>query len=36
MKEKAAEVEILKEMIRSSNTQAKAKDIDIYRLFSKL
>jgi hypothetical protein len=29
LKEKNAEVEVLKEMVKSSNMQAKAKDIDI-------
>jgi hypothetical protein len=29
LKERSAEVEVLKEMVKSSNMQAKAKDIDI-------
>jgi len=36
LKERNAEVEILKEMVKSSNMQAKAKDIDIQRLTKKL
>jgi len=36
LKERTAEVEVLKEMIKSSNNHAKAKDIDIARLSSKL
>lgn len=36
IKEKSAEVEILKEMVKSSNMQVKAKDIDIQRLNKKL
>lgn len=31
-KEKLAEIEVLKEMVKSANKQAKAKDIDINRL----
>jgi hypothetical protein len=29
LKERSAEVEVLKEMVKSSNMQVKAKDIDI-------
>ena len=29
LKEKANEIEVLKEMVKSANMQAKAKDIDI-------
>ena len=29
IKEKNAEIEVLKEMVKSANMQAKAKDIDI-------
>ena len=32
IKEKNAEIEVLKEMVKSANMQAKAKDIDIQRL----
>eukprot|EP00349_Pseudokeronopsis_sp_Brazil_P010883 CAMPEP_0202979706 /NCGR_PEP_ID=MMETSP1396-20130829/85788_1 /ASSEMBLY_ACC=CAM_ASM_000872 /TAXON_ID= /ORGANISM="Pseudokeronopsis sp., Strain Brazil" /LENGTH=85 /DNA_ID=CAMNT_0049719261 /DNA_START=634 /DNA_END=891 /DNA_ORIENTATION=+ len=32
LKEKLSEIEVLKEMIKSANMQAKAKDIDISRL----
>ena len=32
MKDKQSEIEVLKEMVKSSNKQAKAKDIDISRL----
>lgn len=36
IKEKLNEIEVLKEMVRSANTQAKAKDIDIGRLSKKI
>lgn len=36
LKEKNDEIEVLKEMVRSANKQAKAKDIDISRLTKKL
>ena len=36
LKERSAEVEVLKEMVKSSNNHAKAKDIDIIRLSKKL
>lgn len=36
LKEKAEETEVLKEMVKSANTQAKAKDIDIQRLQKRL
>ena len=36
LKERTAEVEVLKEMVKSSNNHAKAKDIDIIRLSKKL
>ena len=36
VKEKDAEIEVLKEMVKSANMQAKAKDTDIDRLKKKL
>ena len=36
MKEQGEEVEVLKEMVRSANKTAKAKDIDISRLSKKI
>lgn len=36
MKEKDAEIEVLKEMVKSSNIQAKAKETDLQRLIKKL
>ena len=36
IKEKNQEIEILKEMVKSSNKQAKAKDIDIQRLSQRI
>jgi len=36
MKDQANEVEVLKEMVKSANKQAKAKDIDIQRLTKKI
>lgn len=36
IKEKNAEVEVLKEMVKSANSQNKAKEIDIQRLTKKL
>ena len=36
VKEKTAEVEVLKEMVKSANSQTKAKEIDIQRLTKKL
>ena len=36
MKERINEIDVLKEMVRSANTQAKAKDIDITRLNKKI
>jgi hypothetical protein len=35
-KEKMDEIDVLKEMVRSANRQAKAKDIDINRLTKKI
>ena len=32
IKEKNAEIEVLKEMVKSANQQAKARDIDVQRL----
>lgn len=32
LKERAAEIEVLKEMVKSANVQVKAKDIDIKKL----
>lgn len=32
LKDKLNEIEVLKEMVKSANKQAKAKDIDIQRL----
>jgi len=36
VKEKNAEIEVLKEMVKSANTQIKAKDVDITRLKKRL
>ena len=36
LKERSAEVEVLKEMVKSSNMQTKTKDIDIQRLTKRL
>lgn len=36
LKDKLQEVEVLKEMVRSANKQAKAKDIDIQRLLKRV
>lgn len=36
LKERNAEVDVLKEMVKSTNMQVKAKDIDIQRLNTKL
>ena len=36
VKEKDAEIEVLKEMVKSSNIQAKAKETDLQRLIKKL
>jgi hypothetical protein len=36
LKERNAEVEVLKEMVKSANSQTKAKEIDIQRLTKKL
>ena len=36
VKEKEAEVDVLKEMVKASHLQAKAKEIDIQRLTKKL
>ena len=36
VKEKNAEIEVLKEMVKSANTQMKAKDTDINRLKKRL
>ena len=36
MKEKASEIEVLKEMIKSTNTQLKAREKDQIRLKSKV
>ena len=36
VKEKNAEIEVLKEMVKSANTQIKAKDTDINRLKKRL
>lgn len=36
LKEKDAEIEVLKEMVKSSNIQAKAKETDLSRLQKKL
>ena len=36
VKEKNAEIEVLKEMVKSANTQIKAKDTDITRLKKRL
>ena len=36
IKDKQNEIEVLKEMVKSSNMQAKAKDIDIQRLTKKI
>ena len=35
-KEKQAEIEVLKEMVKSANLEVKAKDIDIARLKNKI
>lgn len=35
-KDKMNEIEVLKEMVRSANKQAKAKDIDIQRLSNRI
>ncbi len=32
LKERAAEIEVLKEMVKSANIQSKSKDIDIKKL----
>ena len=36
LKDKLNEIEVLKEMVKSSNKQAKAKDIDIQRLMKRI
>jgi hypothetical protein len=36
MKDQTNEIEVLKEMVKSSNKAAKAKDIDIQRLNKKI
>lgn len=36
LKDKGAEIEVLKEMVKSANMQTKAKDIDINRLRQRL
>ena len=36
IKEKNAEIEVLKEMVKSANTQLKAKDTDLTRLKKRL
>lgn len=36
LKDQVNEIEVLKEMVKSSNKQAKAKDIDIQRLSKKI
>jgi hypothetical protein len=36
LKERSNEIEVLKEMVKSANMQAKAKDIDISRLTKRL
>ena len=36
IKDKNAEIEVLKEMVKSANMQAKAKDIDVNRLQKKI
>ena len=36
LKEKFNEIEVLKEMVKSANKQAKAKDIDITRLLKRI
>lgn len=36
IREKDAEIEVLKEMVKSSNIQAKAKETDLTRLTKKL
>ena len=36
LKERNAEVEVLKEMVKSANSQTKTKEIDIQRLTKKL
>lgn len=36
LKEKNAEIDVLKEMVKSANQQAKAKDIDVNRLQRKI
>ena len=35
-KDKLNEIEVLKEMVKSANKQAKAKDIDIQRLSNRI
>ena len=35
-KEKQAEIEVLKEMVKSANLEVKAKEIDIARLKNKI
>ncbi len=36
IKDKSSEVEVLKEMVKSSNMQTKAKEIDVQRLMKKI
>ncbi len=36
MKERVAEIEVLKEMVKSANLESKTKDIDIQRLTKRL
>lgn len=36
LKERSAEIEVLKEMVKSANLESKAKEIDIQRLKNKL
>lgn len=36
LKDKLNEIEVLKEMVKSANKQAKAKDIDIQRLTNRI
>ena len=36
IKDKNAEIEVLKEMVKSANMQAKSKDIDVSRLQKKI
>jgi len=36
LKDKNSEIEVLKEMVKSANMQAKSKDIDVSRLQKKI